>query len=180
MASKFNEDNVTEKMCIEVAQQAGYTYVEADKLRDDKSAVIVDSILQEALIRINGITTDEAHRTQEGDLGERMRLGLPNAFFFGLTGTPINRTDKNTFKCFGAEEDKGGYMSKYTYQNSIDDGATLNLIFKEVPVELHLDEENLKQAFDRMAEENNLTDEEGSAHEEDVGRGVLYVSKAYS
>lgn len=106
------------------------------------------------------LLVDEAHRTQEGDLGERMRLGLPNAFFFGLTGTPINRTDKNTFKCFGAEEDRGGYMSKYTYQNSIDDGATLNLIFKEVPVELHLDEENLKQAFDRMAEENNLTDEE--------------------
>ena len=26
----FNEDNVTEQMCIEVAKQAGYTYVESD------------------------------------------------------------------------------------------------------------------------------------------------------
>ncbi|HRK68822.1 MAG TPA: type I restriction endonuclease, partial [Hyphomonas sp.] len=34
---------------------------------------------------------DEAHRTQEGDLGRKMREALPNAFLFGLTGTPINR-----------------------------------------------------------------------------------------
>jgi type I restriction enzyme R subunit len=40
---------------------------------------------------------DEAHRTQEGDLGRKMRSGLPNAFLFGLTGTSINKADKNTF-----------------------------------------------------------------------------------
>jgi type I restriction enzyme R subunit len=42
------------------------------------------------------VMVDEAHRTQEGDLGRRMREALPNAFLFGLTGTPINRADKNT------------------------------------------------------------------------------------
>ena len=31
------------------------------------------------------VLVDEAHRTQEGDLGEKMRAALPNAFFFGLT-----------------------------------------------------------------------------------------------
>jgi type I restriction enzyme R subunit len=51
-------------------------------------------------------------------------------------------------------------MSKYTFQDSIDDGATLELNFREVPVELHLDEANLQRAFDEMARENNLTDEE--------------------
>lgn len=106
------------------------------------------------------VMVDEAHRTQEGDLGERMRTALPNAFFFGLTGTPINRRDHNTFACFGAEEDKGAYMSKYSYQNSIDDGATLELNFREVPVELHLNEERLQEAFDQMAAEHSLTDEE--------------------
>lgn len=106
------------------------------------------------------LLVDEAHRTQEGDLGECMRTALPNAFFFGLTGTPINKRDKNTFKCFGADEDHGGYMSKYTFQDSIDDGATLELNFREVPVEMHLDEANLQASFDEMARENNLTDEE--------------------
>ena len=106
------------------------------------------------------VLVDEAHRTQERDLGERMRLALPNAFFFGLTGTPINKRDKNTFKCFGADEDTGGYMSKYTFQDSIDDGATLELNFREVPVELHLDENNLQEAFDKMAEDYGLSEEE--------------------
>ena len=52
------------------------------------------------------VLVDEAHRTQEGDLGRQMRAALPNAFLFGLTGTPVNRADKNTFWAFGAEEDK--------------------------------------------------------------------------
>lgn len=63
----------------------------------------VDSVLNE---RDNIILlVDEAHRTQEKDLGQKMRNALPNAFFFGLTGTPINKRDKNTFQSFGADED---------------------------------------------------------------------------
>lgn len=96
---------------------------------------------------------DEAHRTQEGDLGKKMRTALPNAFFFGLTGTPINRNDHNTFACFGAEEDKYGYISKYTFQNSVEDKATLELNFKTVPVEMHLDNTNLQKEFDELTDQ---------------------------
>lgn len=102
------------------------------------------------------LMVDEAHRTQEGNLGEKMRTALPNAFFFGLTGTPINRIDKNTFLTFGAEEDRSGYMSKYSFSDSIRDGATLPLHFEPVPVELHVDQENLDRAFAELTE--NLTD----------------------
>ena len=56
----FNEENVTENMCIEVAQQAGYVYQDADSLRQDKSTVVVDSLLEEALVKINGISEEEA------------------------------------------------------------------------------------------------------------------------
>ena len=96
---------------------------------------------------------DEAHRTQEGDLGKKMRTALPNAFFFGLTGTPINRNDHNTFACFGAEEDKYGYISKYTFQNSVEDKATLELNFKTVPVEMHLDNAKLQKEFDELTDQ---------------------------
>lgn len=96
---------------------------------------------------------DEAHRTQEGDLGKKMRTALPNAFFFGLTGTPINRNDHNTFACFGAEEDKYGYISKYTFQNSVEDKATLELNFKTVPVEMHLDDAKLQKEFDELTDQ---------------------------
>ena len=46
------------------------------------------------------VLVDEAHRTQEGDLGIKMRAALPNAFLFGFTGTPINLRDRNTFLGF--------------------------------------------------------------------------------
>ncbi len=104
------------------------------------------------------LMVDEAHRTQEGNLGEKMRVALPNAFFFGLTGTPINRIDRNTFATFGANEDRTGYMSKYSFADSIRDKATLPLNFEPVPVDLHVDQENLDAAFDELTE--GLSDEQ--------------------
>lgn len=103
---------------------------------------------------------DEAHRTQEGNLGTQMRAALPNAFFFGLTGTPINRKDHNTFACFGSEDDQYGYMSKYTFQNSIADGATLELNFKTVPVEMHLDQKKLQAEFDALTDQISEDDKQ--------------------
>ena len=111
---------------------------------------------------------DEAHRTQEGNLGEKMRTALPNAFFFGLTGTPINKLDKNTFRTFGAVEDKSGYMSRYSFADSIRDGATLPLNFEPVPVEMHVNQELVDAEFDRMAREAGLSEDEKS----DVARRV--------
>jgi type I restriction enzyme, R subunit len=93
---------------------------------------------------------DEAHRTQEGDLGRKMRDALPNAFLFGLTGTPINRFDKNTFYAFGAEEDDKGYMSRYGFEESIRDGATLKLHFEPRLLELHIDKAAIDAAFKEM------------------------------
>ena len=68
-----------------------FKFGEADGVLNDRSNIIA--------------MVDEAHRTQEGDLGRKMRDALPNAFLFGLTGTPINRADRNTFYAFGADED---------------------------------------------------------------------------
>ena len=90
---------------------------------------------------------DEAHRTQEGDLGRKMRDALPNAFLFGLTGTPINRADRNTFYAFGAEEDQGGYLSRYGFDESVRDGATMPLHFEPRLLELHIDKEAIDEAF---------------------------------
>lgn len=98
------------------------------------------------------VMVDEAHRTQEGNLGEKMRTALPNAFFFGLTGTPINRIDRNTFATFGATEDRSGYMSKYSFSDSIRDKATLPLNFEPVPVDLKVDKDTLDAEFDELTE----------------------------
>ena len=93
------------------------------------------------------VMVDEAHRTQEGDLGHKMREALPNAFLFGLTGTPINKRDRNTFWAFGADEDEHGYMSRYSFEESIRDRATLPLHFEAQLVELRVDQEAIDEAF---------------------------------
>jgi len=109
------------------------------------------------------VLVDEAHRTQEGDLGRQMRAALPNAFLFGLTGTPVNKADKNTFWAFGAEEDQGGYMSRYTFHDSIRDDATLPLHFEPRLVDVHVDKDALDKAFAEFKDSAALTDEEADA-----------------
>jgi type I restriction enzyme R subunit len=104
------------------------------------------------------VMVDEAHRTQEGDLGRKMREALPNAFLFGLTGTPINRSDKNTFYAFGADTDEGGYMSHYSLGDSIRDGATKELHFEPRLVDLHIDQKAIEDAYAELTA--GLTDED--------------------
>jgi type I restriction enzyme R subunit len=99
------------------------------------------------------VMVDEAHRTQEGDLGRQMRAALPNAFLFGLTGTPINRSDKNTFWAFGADEDEHGYMSRYSFQDSIRDKATLPLHFEAPEVKLKIDKAAIDEAFSQITDD---------------------------
>jgi type I restriction enzyme R subunit len=106
------------------------------------------------------VMVDEAHRTQEGDYGRKMREALPNAFLFGLTGTPINRRDRNTFVWFGSDEDEGGYLSRYTMGDAIRDGATLPLHFEPRLSEIHIDEEAINTAFAELAIEHDLAEDE--------------------
>lgn len=138
-------------------------------LKTDSRKVIITKIFEFAKVteplnyRDNIILmVDEAHRTQEGDLGVRMREALPNAFFFGLTGTPINKLDKNTFATFGATEDRTGYMSRYSFADSVNDKATLPLHFEPVPVKLHVNQEAIDEAFKAIADQAGLTEEERS------------------
>jgi type I restriction enzyme R subunit len=109
------------------------------------------------------VMVDEAHRTQEGDLGRKMREVLPNAFLFGLTGTPINQRDKNTFWAFGAEEDEQGYMSRYRFQDSIRDNATLPLHFEAVDVKLRVDQEAIDEAYRQITSDLEREDRDDLA-----------------
>ena len=109
------------------------------------------------------VMVDEAHRTQEGDLGRKMRDALPNAFLFGLTGTPINKRDRNTFWAFGADEDEQGYMSRYSFQDSIRDKATLPLHFEAVDVKLRINKEAIDEAYAQMTDELSELDRDDLA-----------------
>jgi len=109
------------------------------------------------------VMVDEAHRTQEGDLGRKMREALPNAFLFGLTGTPINRADRNTFWAFGADEDEKGYLSRYSFQDSIRDKATLPLHFEAPAVRLKIDRAAIDEAFSQLTDDLSELDRDDLA-----------------
>ena len=109
------------------------------------------------------VMVDEAHRTQEGDLGRKMREALPNAFLFGLTGTPINRADKNTFWAFGADEDEKGYLSRYSFQESIRDKATLPLHFEAPEVKLKIGKAAIDEAYKAITGELSEQDRDDLA-----------------
>ena len=136
-----------------------------DLLAKDVRKVIITTIhkFAEADGKLNErdniiVMVDEAHRTQEGDLGRKMREALPNAFLFGLTGTPINRADKNTFYAFGAEEDANGYLSKYGLDDSLRDGATKPLHFEPRLLNLHIDQAAIEEAYKELTA--GLTEED--------------------
>lgn len=103
---------------------------------------------------------DEAHRTQEGNLGDDIREAIPNAQFFGLTGTPIADTDRNTFKLFGDPDDPGWVMNDYTIERSIADGASVPVHVETRLVDFHVASEALDEAFKAMADDEGLSDEE--------------------
>ncbi len=123
------------------------------------------------------VLVDEAHRTQEGMLGEKMRWALPNAYFFGLTGTPISGIERNTFRLFGADQDQGRYMNRYSYKQSIRDEATLPVKFEPRLAELRVDQEAIDKEFDALAEANNLTEEEKTQLSQKAGK-LAHLLKA--
>ena len=105
---------------------------------------------------------DEAHRSQEGNLGNYMRGALPNAFYFGFTGTPIDKTKvgKGTFITFGYPPDEP-YLDKYTIDESIEDGTTVPLYYTLAKTELHVDRETLEREFFKIVEEEGIVSIEG-------------------
>lgn len=108
------------------------------------------------------VLIDEAHRSQEGDLGNYMRGALPNAFYFGFTGTPIDRTKigRGTFIAFGYPPDEP-YLDKYTIDESIEEATTVPLYYTLAKTELHVDRETLEEEFFKVVEEEGITSIEG-------------------
>ena len=53
-------------------------------------------------------------------------------------------------------------MSRYSFADSVNDKATLPLHFEPVPVKLHVDQEAIDEAFGRLTEAADLSEEERS------------------
>ena len=125
------------------------------------------------------VLIDEAHRTQEGDLGTYMRAALPNAFYFGFTGTPIDRSQvgKGTFELFG-QHDPDGYHDKYGIGESIEEGTTVRLWYTLAPTDIWVDRPGLEEEFRGMRDQFlEMVEEEGVATQEALSRLLQKAEK---
>jgi type I restriction enzyme R subunit len=79
------------------------------------------------------VFVDEAHRTQSGKLHDAMAELLPNAMFFGFTGTPLLKTDKET-----SIEKFGSFIHTYKFDEAVRDGVVLDLRYEARHIEQEL------------------------------------------
>lgn len=61
---------------------------------------------------------------------KHLRSALPNASFIGFTGTPIELDDKDTQEVFGK------YVSIYDFEDAVEDGATVPIIYEPRQISL--------------------------------------------
>jgi type I restriction enzyme R subunit len=93
------------------------------------------------------VLVDECHRTQEKDLGAYLQATLPDARFFGFTGTPIKSTDKDTYARFSIEGE--GYLDKYGIDDAVRDGATVPILYEGRKTDWAINEAEIDILFDR-------------------------------
>ena len=93
------------------------------------------------------VMVDECHRTQEKDLGAYLRKTMPEARFFGFTGTPIKKDDKDTYANFGVVGE--GYLDKYGIDDAVADGATVPIFYTGRKTDWHIDEAKIDILFDQ-------------------------------
>ena len=96
---------------------------------------------------------DEAHRTQYGTFGMVLNTVLPNAAKIAFTGTPLLKSQLTTGEF-------GDYIDKYTIEQSVEDGATLQILYEGREVKTRVEGESLDNLFeeyfsDKTEEEKN-------------------------
>ena len=79
------------------------------------------------------VFVDECHRTQSGKLHKTMKAMLPGAVFIGFTGTPLLKDDKAT-----SLEIFGGYIHTYKFNEGVEDGVVLDLVYEARDIEQSL------------------------------------------
>ncbi len=105
------------------------------------------------------VLIDEAHRSTGGVLGTELMTILPDAYYIGFTGTPIDNISKGkgTFKVFGVNDDKG-FLDRYSIEDSIKDGTTVKLHYSLASSNLLADKEKLEKEFLQQIEKENIQD----------------------
>jgi type I restriction enzyme R subunit len=110
------------------------------------------------------VISDEAHRTQGGNLAMNLRNALPNASFIGFTGTPLFKDDEITKRIFG------DYVSRYDFKRSVDDGATVLLYYENRGEYLGLKNPTINDEIRQLLENEELEADQRSRVDQLIAR----------
>lgn len=145
------------KIIMTTIQKFESETIDREVIEDGRKVTKKFAIAYEVLTTKSNVVvlTDEAHRSQYKDTASNMRTALPNATFIGFTGTPIDKEDKSTPRTFG------GYIDKYGIKESVDDGATVKIVYEGRRPELHIKGDSLDELFDEAFDDKS--DEEKEA-----------------
>ncbi len=110
------------------------------------------------------VISDEAHRTQGGNLAMNLRNALPNASYIGFTGTPLFKDDEITKRIFG------DYVSRYDFKRSVDDGATVPLYYENRGEYLKLDNPKINEEIRQLLESEDLESDQRSKVEQLISK----------
>lgn len=120
------------------------------------------------------VIVDEAHRTQYGfkakidkqsgeikyGFAKYLRDALPNATYIAFTGTPIEKTDRNTPVVFG------NYIDIYDISHAVEDGVTVPIYYESRLVKVGITEEGKKliEKYEEELNEKGLSEVEKQRH----------------
>lgn len=102
------------------------------------------------------VLSDEAHRSNEGVAAIKLNDSMRKAYFFGFTGTPIDKTTLNTHRNFGEEGER--YLDYYSIEQAIEDGATLPVTYEARLSKFYIDEDRIDEQFDELT--SDLSEEQ--------------------
>jgi type I restriction enzyme, R subunit len=100
------------------------------------------------------VIADEAHRSQYDTFALNLRNALPNAAFIGFTGTPLLDGEERTREVFG------DYVSIYNFRQSVEDGATVPLLYENRIPELQLANDELNENMERIIETAQIDEDQ--------------------
>ncbi len=138
----------------------GVVFTTIQKFQPDEGNIYEELSARKNIV----VVADEAHRTHYGfspktiddkdadgniigkktvyGFAKYLRDAFPNATYLGFTGTPIERTDKNTAAVFG------NYVDIYDIAQAVEDGATVRIYYESRLVKVALSDEGRQLVHD--------------------------------
>lgn len=157
---------------------------ESDEEDDSKGELDPERICEE-FIDVNTskniiVLVDEAHRSQYKLYATCMQVSMPNAFYIAYTGTPLARTEKNELVSVGKGKTVrkfGSFIDVYNIRQSVDDEATVHILYESRMPQLLVEGESLDKIFERVFADKSEEEQDAIKKKYGTKRAVIQAKQ---